>query len=138
MQTSQAPQEVHEPPQSIWVIDDDAPVAQVLKFMLERQNYNVTVIADGRAASTKIENSTNPPTLILLSLMLPYLDGFELLGLIRAHDDWKSTPVIILTTKTAEQDIVRALDAGANDYVVKPFQPDELLARIRRYLREVL
>ena len=119
------------------IIEDDEPVAQVLKFMLEQQNYTVTIIADGRAARTQIESSTNPPALILLDVILPYVDGFELLGLIRAQDGWTSTPVIMLTAKTSEQDIVRALDAGANEYVIKPFQPDELLALIRRYLQKM-
>ena len=137
MQTTKAPQEPRESNLSILVIEDDEPVAQVLKFMLEQQNYAVTIIADGRAARTQIESGTNPPSLILLDVILPYVDGFELLGLIRAQEGWTLTPVIMLTAKTTEQDIVRALDAGANEYVVKPFQPDELLDLIQRYLREV-
>ena len=137
MQTTKAPQEPRESYLSILVIEDDEPVAQVLKFMLEQQNYAVTIIADGRAARTQIESGTNPPSLILLDVILPYVDGFELLGLIRAQEGWTLTPVIMLTAKTTEQDIVRALDAGANEYVVKPFQPDELLDLIQRYLLEV-
>ena len=137
MQTTKAQQEPRESCPSILVIEDDEPIAQVLKFMLEQQNYAVTLIGDGRAARTQIESSRNPPALILLDVVLPYVDGFELLGLIRTQDGWTSTPVIMLTAKTSEQDIVRALDAGANEYIVKPFQPDELLALIQRYLREV-
>ena len=137
MQTTKALQEPRESCPSILVIEDDEPIAQVLKFMLEQQNYAVTLIGDGRAARTQIESSRNPPALILLDVVLPYVDGFELLGLIRTQDGWTSTPVIMLTAKTSEQDIVRALDAGANEYIVKPFQPDELLALIQRYLREV-
>ena len=137
MQTTKAQQEPRESCPSILVIEDDEPVAQVLKFMLEQQNYAVTLIGDGRAARTQIESSRNPPALILLDVVLPYVDGFELLGLIRTQDGWTSTPVIMLTAKTSEQDIVRALDAGANEYIVKPFQPDELLALIRRYLQKV-
>ena len=137
MQTSKAPQKPSKSFPSILVIEEDEPVAQVLKFMLEQQNYAATIIADGRTARTQIESSPNPPALILLDVVLPYVDGFELLGLIRTQDGWASTPVIMLTAKTSEQDIARALDAGANEYIVKPFQPDELLALIRRYLREV-
>ena len=137
MQTTKAQQEPRESCPGILVIEDDEPIAQVLKFMLEQQNYAVTLIGDGRAARTQIESSRNPPALILLDVVLPYVDGFELLGLIRTQDGWTSTPVIMLTAKTSEQDIVRALDAGANEYIVKPFQPDELLALIQRYLREV-
>jgi two-component system, OmpR family, alkaline phosphatase synthesis response regulator PhoP len=64
--------------------------------------------------------------------MLPFFDGFQLVGMVRAQAGWETVPVIMLTAKTQERDIVRALDAGANDYIVKPFQPKELLARVRR------
>ena len=76
-----------------------------------------------------------PASIVLLDVMLPYVDGFELMSLIRATPNWKSVPVIMLTAKTQEKDAVRALDAGANDYIHKPFSPAELLARIRRYVR---
>jgi DNA-binding response OmpR family regulator len=69
---------------------------------------------------------------VLLDVMLPFLDGFALVALLRAQPAWKNVPVIMLTAKTQEKDIVRALDEGANDYIVKPFQPAELLARIKR------
>ena len=137
MQTKKAAQKPRESYPSILVIEDDKPVAQVLKFMLEQQNYDATIITDGRAARTQIKSSPNPPALILLDVVRPYVDGFELLGLIRTQNGWTSTPVIVLTAKTSEQDIVRALDAGANEYIVKPFQPDELLALIGRYLQKV-
>ncbi len=64
--------------------------------------------------------------------MLPYVDGFELIRKIREHAAWNQVPVIMLTSKSQEQNIVRALDYGASDYLVKPFRPGELLARIRR------
>jgi len=70
--------------------------------------------------------------LVLLDVMLPYVDGFELLRKIRAQVTWSKVPIIMLTAKSQEQTIVRALDQGANDYIVKPFRPGELLARIRR------
>lgn len=121
---------------SVLVIEDDEHIAHLLKFMLERQGYRVDAAADGRAASDFIKNSTTIPSLILLDVMLPYVDGFELVSIARAREDWKTVPIIMLTAKTMEQDIVRALDAGANDYIMKPFQPNELLARLRRFLRE--
>jgi len=65
---------------------------------------------------------------------MPYADGFELLSFARKQDGWDATPIIMLTAKSQESDIVRALDNGASDYVVKPFKPNELLARIRRQL----
>jgi DNA-binding response OmpR family regulator len=121
-------------PLSVLVIEDDDHIAQILRFMLHRQGFEVTVSADGAAARTHIQQSA-APGLVLLDVMLPHVDGFELVRVIRAQAGWETTPVIMLTAKNQEADIVRALDAGANDYIVKPFQPNELLARIRRYLR---
>lgn len=120
-------------PLSVLVVEDDDNILQVLKFMLQRQGYQVTHASDGRAARTHIETA-EPPALVLLDVMLPYVDGFEIINIIRTHPAWASVPIVMLTAKTMEQDIVRALDAGANDYVLKPFQPNELLARLRRFL----
>lgn len=120
----------------VLVIEDDDHIAQILKFILERQGYRTLIAADGKAARDAIEQGTALPELVLLDVMLPYIDGFEVVRLIRAHAAWKNIPIVMLTAKTMERDIVRALDAGANDYIVKPFQPNELLARVRRFLKE--
>ncbi|MBQ5939029.1 MULTISPECIES: response regulator transcription factor [unclassified Massilia] len=119
----------------VLVVEDDDHIAQVLRFMLERQGYRVTHLADGRAASEHIATATVAPDLILLDVMLPYIDGFEIVRLVRERADWAAVPVLMLTAKNTERDTVRALDAGANDFVIKPFQPNELLARVRRFLR---
>ncbi|HTK87820.1 MAG TPA: response regulator [Nitrospiraceae bacterium] len=76
-----------------------------------------------------------PPQLALLDVMLPYHSGFELVDPIRSKDLWREVPIVMLTADSAERDIVRALNAGANDYVVKPFNPKELTARLRRFLK---
>lgn len=120
-------------PLSVFVVEDDDNILHVLKFMLQRHGYQVAHASDGRAACAHIETS-EPPALVLLDVMLPYVDGFEIVNIIRSHSTWASVPIVMLTAKTMEQDIVRALDAGANDYVLKPFQPNELLARLRRFL----
>ena len=67
--------------------------------------------------------------------MLPYVDGFELVALVRARPDWRAVPVLMLTAKNTERDTVRALDAGANEFVSKPFEPNALLARVRRLIQ---
>lgn len=121
-------------PPTVLIVEDDVHIAQVLVFMLERQQYRVTHVADGRAAVQHILSSPIPD-LVLLDVMLPYVDGFEILGLIRAQAGWEAVPVLMLTAKNTERDTVRALDAGASDFIIKPFQPQELLARLRRYLR---
>ncbi|RYE78783.1 MAG: response regulator transcription factor [Oxalobacteraceae bacterium] len=118
---------------TVLVVEDDVHIAQVLTFMLERQGYRVVYAGDGRAAVQQIVSSP-VPDLVLLDVMLPFVDGFEVLGLIRAREGWETVPVLMLTAKNGEQDTVRALDAGANDFIIKPFQPLELLARLRRYL----
>ena len=119
----------------VLVVEDDDHIAQVLRFMLERQGYRVTQLPDGRAASEHIATATVAPDLILLDVMLPYIDGFEIVRLVRERADWAAVPVLMLTAQNTERDTVRALDAGANDFVIKPFQPNELLARVRRFLR---
>jgi len=120
---------------TILIVEDDEHISQVLRFMLERQGYAVVHMADGRAAASHVVAAA-PPALVLLDVMLPYVDGFEIVGLIRAQPLWREVPVLMLTAKNTERDTVRALDAGASDFVIKPFQPQELLARVRRFLRQ--
>jgi len=123
----------------VLVVEDDDHIAQVLRFMLERQGYRVTHLADGRAASGYIAGAGSAeialPDLVLLDVMLPYIDGFELVAQARARAEWAAVPIVMLTARNTERDTVRALDAGANDFVIKPFQPNELLARVRRFLK---
>jgi DNA-binding response OmpR family regulator len=113
------------------IVEDDAQIAYLLQFILARDGFAVTVIKDGRAAREAIVSGP-PPALVTLDIMLPYVDGFQLVEEMRASAGWERVPIIMLTAKSHEGDIVRALDAGANDYVVKPFQPEELRARVRR------
>lgn len=118
----------------ILVVEDDEHIAQLLGFMLEREGHRVIHRADGEAAYQHVLAEV-PPALVLLDAMLPYRDGLALLAEMRARTAWARVPVLMLTARSLEKDIVHALEAGANDYVVKPFQPQELLARVRRYVR---
>jgi len=117
---------------TVVVVEDDQIIVMVLEHLLSRHGFTVQVAHDGRQAVDFIERLANPPVLVLLDVMLPYMDGFELIKRIRQRDAWNQVPIIMLTAKSQEQNIVRALDDGANDYVVKPFRPGELMARIRR------
>ena len=117
----------------ILVIEDDDNISELLAFMLEREGYRVSVSSDGLKAQQFISESP-APDLIVLDLMLPFVDGFDLVKQVRSQANWEAVPVIMLSANGQDADIVHALEAGANDYVVKPFQPMVLLARIRRYL----
>ena len=116
---------------TVLVVEDSEDTALLIRFVLERERFRVELAVDGQQAERMIA-TLPPPALVILDILLPYVDGFQLLQQIRGLDSWKQVPVIMLTAKSQEKDIVRALDAGANAYIVKPFQPDELLARTRR------
>ncbi|MDT3711635.1 response regulator [Pseudomonas sp. JL972] len=120
--------------QRILMVEDEEDISFLVRFMLERHGFSVEHAANGREALDLIAGSP-PPDLTLMDIMLPYHDGLELIERLRAQPGWERVPVLMLTAKAREVDIVRALELGADDYVTKPFQPEELLARIRRLLR---
>ncbi len=110
-------------------------MSALLRFLLERQGYVVTVVGDGRQVFTLINGTSPPPGLVVLDMMLPYRAGSEVIAHMRAHEPWAAVPIVVLSAQTDEESIVCALDAGADDYVVKPFRPEELVARVRRAAR---
>ncbi|MEH7177428.1 response regulator transcription factor [Neobacillus vireti] len=116
---------------TILVVEDEEKIARVLELELEYEGYSVTKVIDGLEALEAYR--TGSWDLILLDVMLPGLSGIELLRRIRNND--VLTPVILLTAKSSVEDKVSGLDLGANDYITKPFQIEELLARIRAALR---
>ncbi len=118
---------------TILVIEDDPVVRKLLDHMFRRRGYGVQSAVDGRAACTMIDELA-PPSLVVLDIVLPYVNGFELIERIRSRPEWAAVPIIMLTAKAQERNVVRALDAGANDYIVKPFKPAELIARVRRFV----
>ncbi len=115
------------------VVEDSEHVAYLLEHMLEREGFDVLVAYNGRDAADCIARQP-ARDIVLLDVMLPYRDGFEIVREIRASATWQTTPVIMLSARSMEDDVVRALEAGANDYVMKPYNPRELLARIRRHI----
>lgn len=117
------------------VVEDNEHVAYMLDFMLQRAGYDVILAANGRDAKAAIENIA-AVDVVLLDLMLPYISGYQLITEIRDNHDWQYVPIVVLSGKVLEEDIVRALDLGANDYVTKPFRPEELLARLRRVVAD--
>ncbi len=119
---------------SIMLIEDDRIVAKLLRHMLVQRGFSVNIAMNGRQAIEYLE-SNSPPRLILLDIMLPFADGFEVLSQIRSRPGWEKIPIIMLTSKTQEFNVVRAFEGGADDYITKPFQPGELMVRINRCLR---
>lgn len=122
-----------DPRPTILLTEDDPEMTEVLCFLLEREGYAVAVAEDGREAMRLVDEAA-PPELALVDIMLPYVNGHQLVNAIRNSETWRDVPVIMLTAKHAEGDVVHALESGANDYVMKPFRPKELLARVRRLL----
>jgi DNA-binding response OmpR family regulator len=119
---------------TLFLAEDEEGTAILLKFLLARVGYTVVHAADGQQAQTMIDQMP-PPALVLLDIMLPYLNGLQLLAHIRQKAEWQHVPIIMLTADSNERDIQQALAAGANDYVVKPFNPRELTARLQRFLK---
>ena len=117
----------------ILIVEDDPPLAEVLRYNLEGEGFETVLAADGREALLLLEE--DPPDLVVLDWMLPKLSGIDVCNAMRHKPELRSVPVIMLTARGAEHDRVRGLDAGADDYVTKPFSPRELIARIRAVLR---
>jgi two-component system, OmpR family, KDP operon response regulator KdpE len=120
-------------PAEILLVDDEVSIQRAMAPLLRSRGYGVTVAATGRAAIDSVERDR--PDLVILDLGLPDLDGVEVCRRIREHAD---TPIVVLSARGAEADKVAALDHGADDYVTKPFGPEELLARVRAALRRSL
>jgi len=113
----------------VLVTDDDDTIRAVVKLMLEREGYEVIEATNGREALQMMEQAP-APDIIILDLMLPYVDGLQVIKKIRSHPEWKRVPVIMLSANASENEVVNLLKAGANDYVTKPFNPRELVARV--------
>lgn len=118
---------------TILVVEDEAAIAELIRINLRHSGYEVIWAADGAAAQATLESQL--PDLILLDWMLPGTSGIALAKRWRADARTKATPIILLTARNEENDRVTGLDAGADDYISKPFSTKELLARIRAVLR---
>lgn len=113
----------------ILAVDDDVDVCELIKVNLEKQGYEVELANSGEEALEKLKSS--PCELLILDLGLPAMDGWEVLKRVKAEEKTKSLPVIILTGKTEEKDMVKGYESGAETYLVKPFDPQTLLAVVK-------
>src|SRR5512134_2742062 len=117
---------------TILVVEDEASIAEVVSLYLRRAGYLVQTAADGKIAMTVLESGL--PDLVILDLMLPEIDGLSLTRWLRDRSD---VPIIMLTARREEIDRIAGLEMGADDYVVKPFSPQELVSRVRAVMRRV-
>jgi two-component system, OmpR family, alkaline phosphatase synthesis response regulator PhoP len=129
-QTSLAPIREKQSKQRVLIIEDDPTITSLIEFRLLRDGYEVEKAIDGITALSAFDNSP-VPDLVLLDVMMPYHNGYELLLKLRAHEAWKKVPVIMLTSMSREEDVLMGLQMGASDYVTKPFRPAELSARVK-------
>lgn len=113
------------------VVEDDPVILRLIGFLLSRRGFTVREARDGMAALAMLENGETP-AVVVMDVMLPFVSGFELVTRIRQTPKWATVPIIMLTSRSHESDILRAFDAGVSDYIVKPFRPEEFVARIRR------
>jgi DNA-binding response OmpR family regulator len=118
-------------PERVLIVEDNEHAAYLLRTLLERAGYGVIVSPDGRDALAKLA-SLEPVDLVMLDLMLPYVSGYQVLIEARQNPKWRRVPIVVVTARTLEMDAVRALETGANDFIRKPFSPEELVARVRR------
>jgi two-component system, OmpR family, phosphate regulon response regulator PhoB len=118
---------------NVLIVEDEEPLAMLLQYNLEAEGFRVSVASRGDEAEVAI--SEEPPDLIILDWMLPGLSGIELCRRLRAGKASRGIPILILTARGEEQDRIRGLTVGADDYVVKPFSVPELMARVRAILR---
>jgi len=116
---------------NILIADDNADITQVLAAYTTKEGYNPVIAADGEEALRLFDETS--PSAVLLDVMMPKIDGYEVCRALRK--DGNKTPILMLTARDAERDIVEGLDTGADDYLAKPFSFDVLLARIRALLR---
>jgi len=118
---------------NVLIVEDEPPLVELLSYNLEKAGFQAQIARDGDEALLAVEERR--PDLVLLDWMLPYVSGIEICRRIRRNPETRDLPIILLTARGEEDDRIRGLDAGADDYVVKPFSPSELVARVRAVLR---
>ncbi len=117
----------------ILIVDDELDILELISYNLRKEDYEVEAVQSGEQALRAM--AANPPGAVLLDLLLPGMDGIEVCRRIKQDERFKETPVLMLTARTEDSDIVTGLEVGADDYITKPFSPKVLVARLRAALR---
>ncbi len=118
----------------ILLVDDEKDIVEFLQYNLTQEGFNVISAYNGEQALEKI---TQKPDLVILDVMMPKMDGYEVCAKIRAMEEYKNLPIIFLTAKASEIDEIHGLNIGANDFVAKPISPKKLIARVKSNLRKI-
>jgi DNA-binding response OmpR family regulator len=124
------------PPVTVLIVEDDADIAALIAHFLEKTGFGSEIVSDGGKALTRARASA--PDLVILDLMLPGMSGLEVCRALRADEKTTQLPIIMLTARGEESERIFGLDMGADDYIVKPFSPNELMARVRALLRRTV
>ena len=119
--------------ETILIVEDEEDILELVRYNLAREGYRVTSLTSGEEALKAVRKS--PPDLVLLDLMLPGMDGLEICKILKGDPQTRHIPIVMLTAKSEDSDIVTGLEIGADDYITKPFSPKVLIARIRTVLR---
>lgn len=119
-------------PQTILVAEDQHHIRSLIEYKLRNAGYTVIGVEDGIAALQKVAEAR--PDLILLDVMMPLMTGFEVLVALKEKEETRTIPVLLVTAQSKEDEIVKGLDLGADDYITKPFSPNELAARVKTIL----
>lgn len=119
----------------VLVVDDETHIVELVKFNLEKEGYRVVVSYDGLSALEMVKSEQ--PDLVILDIMLPSMDGFEVCKALKQNPEYNSIPIIMLTAKGEELDTILGLEMGADDYIKKPFSPREMVARVKARLRAI-
>jgi len=117
----------------ILVVDDEVDLVETVRFSLELEGFEVLVAHNGEEALNQARKEN--PDLILLDLMLPKLDGYKVCRLLKFDERYKHIPILMLTAKTQEKDKTMGMETGANEYITKPFDMDELMKKVKEYLQ---
>jgi DNA-binding response OmpR family regulator len=117
----------------ILVVDDEVDLVETVRFSLELEGYDVLIAYNGEEALNQARKEN--PDLILLDLMLPKLDGYKVCRLLKFDERYKHIPILMLTAKIQEKDKVTGMETGANEYITKPFEMDELMKKVKGYLK---
>ena len=118
------------PVRRILAVDDEKHIVRLIQVNLERAGYKVVTAYDGKEAMEKVESEK--PDMVILDVMMPYMDGFEVLQNLRKNPDTRELPVIMLTAKAQDADVFRGWQSGVDAYLTKPFNPQELIAFVKR------